>query len=100
MGSLDSCLKLMSVRWKVIRIKVIWIGFEFDPQVWTGLVCVWWGEAIKLRCQLKRDRYSYMTDMTLFADKCTPRPFVLIAWHDIMFKKIRGIILHGSMNNQ
>ena len=43
-------------------------------------VCVFGGGgAFKLSCQLEGDRYSYMTDMTLYANKCTPRSFVIIA---------------------
>ena len=43
--------------------------------------CVWRG-AFKLRCELERRRYSYMTYACTYADKYTPRPFV--SGHDII----------------
>ena len=57
------------------------------------------GEAIKLRCQLERDRYSY-TDVTLYADKCTARPFVLIACRDISEDTLHSLYSHKIINKR
>ena len=49
-------------------------------------VCVCGGGvagAFKLRCELERRRYSYMTYACMYADKYIPRPFVFKAGHDI-----------------